>query len=44
MSAADKSKLNGISSGANNYSLPLASSDRGGIKVGYTSSANNRAV
>jgi hypothetical protein len=46
MSAADKSKLNGISSGANNYSLPLASSTtRGGIKIGYSSqSANNRPV
>lgn len=34
MSAADKSKLNGIASGANNYSLPVASTGTlGGIKV-----------
>lgn len=34
MSAADKSKLNGIASGANNYSLPVASAGTlGGIKV-----------
>ena len=34
MSAADKSKLNGIASGANNYSLPVASNTTlGGIKV-----------
>lgn len=34
MSAADKSKLNGIASGANNYSLPVASETTlGGIKV-----------
>jgi hypothetical protein len=37
MSASDKTKLDGIEEGANNYSLPLAdSSTRGGIKVGYT--------
>ena len=34
MSAADKSKLNGIASGANNYSLPVASATTlGGIKA-----------
>lgn len=34
MSAADKSKLNGIASGANNYTLPTASDTTlGGIKV-----------
>lgn len=44
MSSTDKSKLDGIAAQANNYSLPLASSDRGGIKIGYTSTANNRAV
>lgn len=34
MSAADKSKLNGIATGANNYSLPLATSTvRGGITM-----------
>lgn len=37
MSAADKAKLDGIDAGANNYSLPLASSStRGGVKIGYT--------
>lgn len=44
MSATDKAKLDGIAAQANNYSLPLASSNRGGIKIGYTSTANNRAV
>lgn len=35
MSASDKSKLNGIAEGANNYSLPTASSSTlGGIKIG----------
>ena len=35
MSAADKTKLNGIAEGANNYSLPTASSSvLGGIKIG----------
>lgn len=35
MSASDKSKLDGIASGANNYSLPTASaSTLGGVKVG----------
>jgi hypothetical protein len=35
MSAADKTKLNGIATGANNYSLPTASAQqKGGIKVG----------
>lgn len=34
MSAADKKKLDGIATGANNYSLPVASSsNRGGMKV-----------
>ena len=37
MSAADKTKLNGIATGANNYTLPLASSSAlGGIKIGTT--------
>jgi hypothetical protein len=45
MSKEDKAKLNSIASNANNYSLPAASSStRGGIKIGYTSTANNRAV
>lgn len=35
MSATDKTKLNGIAEGANNYSLPTASSSTlGGIKIG----------
>ena len=35
MSAADKAKLNGIASGANNYSLPTATSSvLGGVKTG----------
>jgi len=35
MSAADKTKLNGIASNANNYSLPTASSTvLGGVKIG----------
>lgn len=35
MSAADKKKLDGIASNANNYSLPTASeSTKGGIKIG----------
>ena len=35
MSSSDKSKLDGIASNANNYSLPTASSStKGGIKVG----------
>lgn len=38
-------KLNGIAANANNYALPLASlSTRGGIKIGYSESSNNRAV
>ena len=45
MSKEDKVKLDGIAKQANNYSLPAASSStRGGIKIGYASSANNRAV
>ena len=35
MSSTDKSKLNGIENGANNYTLPAANStDLGGVKVG----------
>ena len=38
-------KLDGIASGANNYSLPVASSSaRGGIRTGYPSTRNERAV
>lgn len=42
MSSADKSKLDGIASGANNYSLPIAtSSTLGGIKVGDNLTIND---
>ena len=35
MSAADKAKLDGVASGANNYTLPTASASQlGGVKVG----------
>lgn len=34
MSASDKSKLDGIASGANAYTLPAAGSDLGGVKTG----------
>ena len=35
MSASDKTKLNGISTGANNYTLPTASATQlGGVKIG----------
>lgn len=45
MSASDKTKLNGISANANNYSLPLASSTvRGGVKTGYTQNGRNFPV
>lgn len=44
-SAADKTKLDGIAEGANNYSLPSASSTvRGGVKVGYTANDKNYPV
>jgi hypothetical protein len=36
MSKADKTKLNGIATGANNYSLPTASSTLGGVKTTST--------
>ena len=40
---AEKNKLANISAGANNYSLPLATSDvRGGAKVGYSTNSSNR--
>ena len=42
MSSSDKSKLDGIASGANAYSLPTASSSTlGGIKVGTNLSISN---
>ncbi|MBD5080368.1 MAG: hypothetical protein HDT44_01230 [Ruminococcaceae bacterium] len=47
MSAADKTKLDGIATGANNYTytLPAATSTaRGGVKVGYTANGKNYPV
>ena len=45
MSAADKTKLNGIEVNANNYSLPLAANGtRGGIQVGYAANGRNYPV
>ncbi len=45
LSAADKKKLDGIASGANAYSLPLASNTvRGGVKVGYSANGKNYPV
>lgn len=42
---AEKNKLSGISSNANNYSLPLASSSvRGGVKTGYSQNGKNYPV
>ena len=42
MSATDKSKLDGIATGANKYSLPTASSSTlGGVKVGTNLSISN---
>ena len=40
-----RTKLNGIATSANNYSLPLGSSStRGGFKIGYTESGKNYPV
>ena len=45
MSSTDKTKLNGIATGANNYSLPTAGgSTLGGIKVGTNLSINATGV
>jgi hypothetical protein len=45
MSAADKTKLDGIATNANLYVLPVATaSTLGGIEVGFTSTETNRAV
>lgn len=47
MSAADKTKLDGIATGANKYTytLPAASSSAlGGVKIGYTASGKNYPV
>ena len=43
MSAADKTKLDGVETGANRYELPLAASGtRGGVQTGYTTDGANR--
>ena len=45
MSASDKVKLNGIDTGANNYTLPTAStSTKGGVKVGTGLSMNGDSL
>ena len=45
MSASDKRRLDTMEENANNYSLPLASTDtRGGIKVGYEANGRNYPV
>lgn len=45
MSASDKQKLDGIASGANNYTLPTASSSTlGGIKIGNGLTINGGVV
>lgn len=45
MSNTDKVKLDGIEARANNYFLPLASTDtRGGIQVGYAANGRNYPV
>jgi hypothetical protein len=45
MSAADKTKLDGIAAGANAYVLPLAAAGtRGGLQLGFTSTEVNRAL
>ena len=42
---ADHTKLNGIATSANNYSLPAGSSStRGGFKIGYSESGQNYPV
>lgn len=45
MSAADKKKLDGVTAGANAYSLPVAAAGtRGGIKIGYTANGKKYPV
>ena len=45
MSAADKSKLEGIATNANNYSLPDAStSQKGGVKIGSNISVSSGTI
>lgn len=45
MSSADKAKLDGVASGANNYALPTAtSSTKGGVKVGSNLIIQSEAI
>lgn len=45
MSSEDKTKLNGIDSNANNYTLPQATrAALGGVKIGYTENGDNYPV
>lgn len=44
MTSTMVTKLNGIASGANKYTLPVAGSNLGGIKTDYTTSGKNYAV
>ena len=44
MSSTDKKKLDGIAEYANNYSLPVAGTNLGGIKLGYSASGKNYPV
>lgn len=45
MSRADKSKLDGIATGANNYSLPKSTTTAlGGVMIGYSANGKNYAV
>lgn len=45
MSSEDKTKLNGIDSNANNYTLPQATrAALGGVKIGYTKNGDNYPV
>lgn len=45
MSAADKTKLDGIATGANKYTLPVATSSAlGGVRIGFPESGKNYPV
>ena len=45
MSAADKTKLDGIASGANKYTLPVATTSAlGGVRIGFPESGKNYPV
>ena len=45
MSAADKTKLDGIASGANKYTLPVATTSAlGGVRIGFLESGKNYPV